>query len=145
MCACVCVRGEGERQVVSLHTHKHTRTHNSLSGCLGYGQLGLLGTTKHEETQQKSCSAGRQVVNGGRNCYLSHRQEQRNERSQECACGREEFIPSQLFSISTIKTLLLQFPRRFGVSRGTPVVGCFASFSHRVCDFSKTLMEQLVM
>lgn len=47
---------------------------HALAGRLGWRQLGRLATTKRATKQGRG---GRQVVSGGRNCYLSLRQEQR--------------------------------------------------------------------
>lgn len=102
-------QGKGERdkeQVILLPP--------SFSGCLGYGQLGLLATTKQRKTQQNPVGrqAGRQVVNGGRNCYLSHWQEQR-----KCSpeCWRENlYLP--VFSILQLNSFL-QFPVGWSLQR----------------------------
>lgn len=58
-----------------------------------------------ENTTKPGRQAGRQVVNGGRNCYLSHWQEQRKH-SPEC-CRKNLYLP--VFSILQLNSLL-QFP-----------------------------------
>lgn len=75
---------------------KHT-----LAGRLGYGQLGLLATTKHKEAQQnKAREAGGQVVSSGRNCYRSLSPPGTKETFSRVR--QEGFIPPSLLD-STIK------------------------------------------
>ncbi len=66
----------------------------------------------HKNTTKPSRQAGRQVVNGGRNCYLSHRQEQRKH-SPECQ-RKNLYLP--VFSILQLNSLP-QFPVSWNLQR----------------------------
>lgn len=98
----------------SFITHTHTHTPFPL-WVPGLWPIRPISNNKTQEnTTKPGRQAGGQVVNGGRNCYLSHRQEQRKH-SQECT--QKGFIPPSVLN-STIK-LFTAISRRFRVSGGT--------------------------